>query len=368
MIVLRWIHLVSGITWIGLLYFFNLVNMPFLQELDAEQRSMVVRKLMPRALWWFRWSSLVTVLAGVAYWNHIVATDARVAVSMGQAASVGGTVNSFFLIWTLAFAVEMGMLMSPLEVLRKGAIFGTIMAVVVIAAAYIFLGLNQQGWESSRLLSIGIGGGLGWFMLLNVWGIVWRMQKKLIRWTEEHATKGTAIPPEAAKAARLTFLAARRQLLALLPHAVLHGCSQLLRHVCRAIGRASLQARVRSRRGKSPGARRACHDSPHAAQRSAGMCVERAKSRGDADMCLQVTAVARCFSFTRHPEPAGRGMTAQHAAQRSAGMRVDTGAVPRGRHMCLQATAVARCFSFTRRPEPAGRAMTAQHAAQRSAG
>jgi uncharacterized membrane protein len=209
MIILRWIHLVAGITWVGLLYFFNLVNMPFLQELDARQKGVVIPKLMPRALWWFRWSSVVTVLAGIAYWNHIVAVDARSAMAAGQAASVGGTVNSFFLIWTLAFAVEMGALMSPLEGLMKGAVLGIIVAVVVIAASYVFLSFNQKGWESSRLLAIGIGGGLGWFMMLNVWGIVWRMHKKIIRWTEESAAKGTAMPPEAAKAARLAMLCSR---------------------------------------------------------------------------------------------------------------------------------------------------------------
>jgi uncharacterized membrane protein len=209
LMVLRWIHLVAGISWVGLLYFFNLVNVPFLQELDPKQRSMVVPKLMPRALWWFRWSSVVTVLVGVAYWNHTVATDARNALAMGQTASVGRMVGSFFVIWTLAFAVEMGALMSPAEVLRKGPVLGTIVAVAVIAAAYIFLSLNQHGWESNPALAIGIGGGLGWFMMLNVWGVIWRMQKKMIRWAEESATKGTAMPPEAAKVARLSLLCSR---------------------------------------------------------------------------------------------------------------------------------------------------------------
>jgi len=83
------------------------------------------------------------------------------------------------------------------------------MAVAIIAAACIFLSLNQQGWESNGALAIGIGGGLGWFMLLSVWGIVWRMQKKIIRWTEESAAKGTAMPPEAAGVARVSFLCAR---------------------------------------------------------------------------------------------------------------------------------------------------------------
>ena len=167
LMVTRWIHFVAGITWIGLLYFFNLVNVPFLQELDAKSRRIVVPKLMPRALWWFRWSAVVTVLAGMAYWMHIVATDARNAIAQGEPASTGMMFGSFFGLWTLAFVVEMGMLMSPAEVLRKGPVLGVIVAVAVIAAAYIFLSLNQHGWESNRALAIGIGGGLGWFMLLE---------------------------------------------------------------------------------------------------------------------------------------------------------------------------------------------------------
>ncbi len=111
--VLRWIHLVAGIAWVGLLYFFTLVNMPFLQELDAKVRGIVVPKLMPRALWWFRWSAVVTVLVGIAYWMHLVATDARSASVAGEAASPGRMFGSFFVLWTLAFAIEMGVLMSP---------------------------------------------------------------------------------------------------------------------------------------------------------------------------------------------------------------------------------------------------------------
>ena len=206
LILLRWLHFVSGIIWIGLLYFFVLVNAKFLQELDPQQRGIVIPKLMPKALWWFRWSSVVAVLAGLAYWGHIVGTDASAASAVGEPASVGRVMGTFFLIWTLAFAVEMGMLMSPAEILRKGAVLGVVMAIVIIAASYFFLSLNQQGWQSNRTLSIGIGGGLGWFMMLNVWGIVWRMQKRIIRFAEESAAKGTPMPAQAAKMAQLSSL------------------------------------------------------------------------------------------------------------------------------------------------------------------
>jgi uncharacterized membrane protein len=209
LIVVRWAHLVAGITWVGLLYFFNLVSLPLLQELDTNSRGIVVRKLMPRALWWFRWSAVVTVLAGLSYWMHIVASDARNAAAQGNPASAGMMFGSFFGLWTLAFVIEMGALMSPAEGLRKGPVLGAIMAVTLIAAAYIFVSLNQQGWESNQALAIGIGGGLGWFMLLNVWGVVWRMQKKLIRWTEANASQGTPMPPETPKMASIALLCTR---------------------------------------------------------------------------------------------------------------------------------------------------------------
>ena len=63
---LRWIHFLSGITWIGLLYYFNFVQGPFFAEADASTKSMATQKLVPRALWWFRWAALLTFLSGFA--------------------------------------------------------------------------------------------------------------------------------------------------------------------------------------------------------------------------------------------------------------------------------------------------------------
>jgi uncharacterized membrane protein len=61
---LRWLHFLSGITWIGLLYYFNFVQGPFMAEADAATKSGATQKLVPRALWWFRWSAAVTFLSG----------------------------------------------------------------------------------------------------------------------------------------------------------------------------------------------------------------------------------------------------------------------------------------------------------------
>ncbi len=61
---LRWVHFLAGITWIGLLYYFNLVQGPFMAEAEAAAKSGVTQKLLPRALWWFRWGAMLTFLSG----------------------------------------------------------------------------------------------------------------------------------------------------------------------------------------------------------------------------------------------------------------------------------------------------------------
>jgi uncharacterized membrane protein len=63
--ILRWIHFLAGITWIGILYYFNFVQTPFFAETEAPVRVGAVQKLVPRALWWFRWGAMVTFLAGI---------------------------------------------------------------------------------------------------------------------------------------------------------------------------------------------------------------------------------------------------------------------------------------------------------------
>ena len=201
---IRWVHFIAGITWVGLLYYFNLVSTPVLKAASPQDKGFLVTQLMPKALWWFRWASVVTVLAGVWYWSMIVVSDAQ-----NAGVKPGAAMGSFFGIWTLAFILEMGILMSPAEVLKKGPVLTVLMTVIILAACYFYVGLNQHGWESNRMLAIGVGGGMGWFMMFNVWGLLWRMQKKVIRWTTINVANGTPIPPEAQKAARLSFLVSR---------------------------------------------------------------------------------------------------------------------------------------------------------------
>src|SRR5687767_10480648 len=62
----RWAHYLAGVTWIGLLYYFNFVQVPSFAAFEAGPRTEAVRKLVPRALWWFRWGALLTLLSGLS--------------------------------------------------------------------------------------------------------------------------------------------------------------------------------------------------------------------------------------------------------------------------------------------------------------
>src|SRR6266571_9503365 len=83
-IALRWFHFVAGITWIGLLYFFNLVNVPLQKGLDADTKKKVNPSLLLPALWYFRWGAVVTVLAGLTYYAmYILGADVNNANNAG---------------------------------------------------------------------------------------------------------------------------------------------------------------------------------------------------------------------------------------------------------------------------------------------
>jgi uncharacterized membrane protein len=220
----RWLHFVGGIAWLGLLYFFNLVNVPFMKGLDPATKGKILPGLMSRALWWFRWGSVLTVLMGLAYWGSIVASDARNADAAFRATS-GVPMGTFFGIWTVVWALMYAFTIPGKGALDKGPVLAVIYTIIVVAASCLFLRLNDHGWESNRLLAIGIGGGMGWVMMLNVWGVIWRAQKKIIRWTTDNAANGTAIPDKAKYLARQTFLTSRANFVLSFPMLFLMGAA-----------------------------------------------------------------------------------------------------------------------------------------------
>jgi uncharacterized membrane protein len=207
-IILRWSHFVGGITWIGILYFFNLVNVNFMKALDAPTKKIVVPALMPPALWFFRWGAVVTVLAGFGYYAmYILRGDVTNANSDNAGASLFLILIVWLLIAVIAWAIYNFALLPNLS--KDGKILAVVTAALVIATAVaIIWWLDSQltgrhdHWASNKTLSIGIGGALGVIMLLNVWGIIWPAQKRII------AATAAGTPPDAALARR-AFLASR---------------------------------------------------------------------------------------------------------------------------------------------------------------
>ena len=195
-LILRWFHIIAGITWLGLLYFFNLVNVPFMKQVDAAMKPKVFQYLTLPALNWFRWSALLTVFLGFWYWGQMyVGPDAA---RMGVSGL--STIGFFWLVWIVSW----GILFAVIKNAPSGYVLGIITAVVVVAAGWLFVSYTPVGQDDNHVLSIGVGGGLGIIMLFNVWGIIWPNQKKIIRGT----LAGTP-PANAAVLARQAFLASR---------------------------------------------------------------------------------------------------------------------------------------------------------------
>ena len=141
--VFAWGHYLAGITWIGILYYFNFIQVPYLGKVTPEAKAEAFTHLVPNALWWFRWGALATWLFG-----------AGLLMNQGRFGS--------------AFALQ-----GPDAVIGMGAWLGTI-------------------------------------MLLNVWGIIWPNQKKVLGIKE-------ATADEKKQCARVALLASRTNTMLSIP-------------------------------------------------------------------------------------------------------------------------------------------------------
>jgi len=196
-LILRWFHFLAGITWIGLLYFFNLINVPFMKQLDAAVKPKIFQNLTLPALNWFRWSALVTVFVGFWYWaQFFVGEDADL-----KNASPWSTIGLFLLLWIVVWFI---LFLVIKKWTPSGYVLGVITAILTYAAGWVFVHHTPVGGDDNHVLCIGIGGGFGIVMLFNVWGIIWPNNKKVIRGT----LAGTP-PAEAPALARQAFLASR---------------------------------------------------------------------------------------------------------------------------------------------------------------
>ncbi|MGI9236165.1 MAG: urate hydroxylase PuuD [Woeseiaceae bacterium] len=149
-----WLHVLSGVTWIGLLYYFNFVQVPALGEAVADEGGPggagIAKYVAPRALWWFRWGALLTWLSGATF---------------------------LYLNGMLHHAFTLGLMGDA---------------------------------PNPYATTIGIGAWLGTIMLFNVWVLIWPNQKKVLGMVEASAE-------QVAKAKNTAFLASRSNTLMSIP-------------------------------------------------------------------------------------------------------------------------------------------------------
>src|ERR1700721_3304258 len=135
----RWLHVISGVMWIGLLWYFNFVSTPTAPKIPEELRPALGRFITPAALWWFRWAAMSTIILGIglASMNHYLV----------QAYTLDAT----------------------------------------------------EGFTNVSYLMIGIGMWLGTIMWFNVWFAIWPNQQKALNIDGKYPNLA---PPEKAAAAK----------------------------------------------------------------------------------------------------------------------------------------------------------------------
>jgi uncharacterized membrane protein len=145
----RWLHILVGIMWIGLLYYFNFVQVPAFAAFgdEARARNIAIDKVARKALWWFRWAAVSTFVTGI---------------------------------------------------------------LITIVSPNYFSGVGEDSWGVfSGNIAISTGMLLGTIMMLNVWGVIWRNQKIVLA-NAVNVLNGGEADPKAAAAGRKALMASRQ--------------------------------------------------------------------------------------------------------------------------------------------------------------
>jgi uncharacterized membrane protein len=168
----RFVHVLAGIVWLGMLYFFNFVNGPFAATLDGDTKRKVVPELMPRALFFFRWGALWTWATGV--------------ILLGLVFHMGGILFEGDATWGAGAGVmTLVVFLAPFayDALQRSALgkdarlFGTTCFALVALVVVLMAKWGGFGW---RAFNIHLGVLFGTVMAWNVWFRIWPAQQQII--------------------------------------------------------------------------------------------------------------------------------------------------------------------------------------------
>jgi len=100
--IFRWFHVLFGLVWIGMLYYFNFVQTEYFKEAEASAKADALKKLAPRALWYFRWGALLTFLTGLSLLHQVGADRNILGMPVIWVGAITGTLmflNVWLVIW-----------------------------------------------------------------------------------------------------------------------------------------------------------------------------------------------------------------------------------------------------------------------------
>jgi uncharacterized membrane protein len=184
--IFRWVHILAGILWIGMLYFFNFVNSAFAPTMDAETKKKVVPQLMPRALFWFRMGAALTWITGILLLG-IVFYMGRIVFDSPDATWGLPAILMVLTVFVAPFIYDA--LMSGLG---KSNLKAAILIGLLLTTAYTYL-MTHWAHFSYRGMMIHVGGMFGTIMAFNVWYRIWPAQQKIITATRDGQAPDAAL-------------------------------------------------------------------------------------------------------------------------------------------------------------------------------
>ena len=179
--IFKWLHVIAGIMWIGLLYFFNFINTSFAPTMDGDTKKKVVPELMPRTLYWFRWGAAYTWITGIVL-LYVIYWSGSEGLMPGDFTSddvTGDPANMFIHILLLFTFVAVFLY----DFIYKSPLASNVRLVTVISflliSVYVFAMQKLAGFEY-RTFNIHLGTMFGTLMAFNVWFRIWPAQQKII--------------------------------------------------------------------------------------------------------------------------------------------------------------------------------------------
>jgi uncharacterized membrane protein len=184
----RWSHVFVGITWIGLLYFFNFVQVPAYAQMEASARNNAIDKLTSRALWWFRWAAAATLVSGIAllfidpkelYKSDFMKSAPGVAIYAGILLAVTMFLNVWLVIWpnqkkVIANArnVQAGGEADPAAApAARKALLASRMNMIYSLPMLIFM-VGTSHFPYDFFLTTGSSRAIFWVIWIVIWGVL----------------------------------------------------------------------------------------------------------------------------------------------------------------------------------------------------